>query len=284
MKTWPVPFRYLWLTVISVALYFNVTGAFGSGPFDAGMQQKVPAEEYNALVALYNSTNGGAWTQNTGWTDANATNWYGVIVDGVVYDKDGVVQQAGHVVYISLLFNNLSGTIPAALGNLANLGELDLRENHLTGPIPAALGNLTNLDLERNQLTGPSATAGARGVFGGGTITAPGGGQATFAVDTSAKAKGKGKGKKGNRVFGAFSYSDPAAGLSFNGSLSILTLINNSAGFSGTAKASGRHGGTISFGVAVLDNGVPGTNDTFSINVGSYSASGNLTSGDISIH
>jgi len=54
--------------------------------------------------------------------------------------------------------NGLSGPIPPALGSLANLTELNLRDNQLTGPIPPELGNLaklTGLHLERNQLTGP---------------------------------------------------------------------------------------------------------------------------------
>jgi hypothetical protein len=53
--------------------------------------------------------------------------------------------------------NQLSGPIPAELGNLTNLIALGLRNNHLSGPIPAELGaltNLTKLSLNINQLTG----------------------------------------------------------------------------------------------------------------------------------
>ena len=53
--------------------------------------------------------------------------------------------------------DGLTGAIPGALGDLANLTRLDLRENDLTDPIPAALGDLTNLRelaLGRNELAG----------------------------------------------------------------------------------------------------------------------------------
>jgi len=39
--------------------------------------------DYNALVALYNSTNGANWTDNTNWlTNADVSTWYGVTVSG----------------------------------------------------------------------------------------------------------------------------------------------------------------------------------------------------------
>jgi Leucine-rich repeat (LRR) protein len=52
---------------------------------------------------------------------------------------------------------NITGSIPAELGQLKNLIELSLYENNLTGEIPKELGqlaSLTHLDLENNQLTG----------------------------------------------------------------------------------------------------------------------------------
>ena len=55
----------------------------------------------------------------------------------------------------------ISGSIPAELGNLANLQRLLLSRNYLTGPIPASLGSLTNLTYlwaSSNQLSGPMPT------------------------------------------------------------------------------------------------------------------------------
>ena len=48
----------------------------------------VPREEYEALVALYNATDGDNWTNNTNWLDITnhtVADWYGVTVtDGHV--------------------------------------------------------------------------------------------------------------------------------------------------------------------------------------------------------
>ena len=56
-----------------------------------------------------------------------------------------------------MIGNELTGPIPAALGNLVQLEALSIGVNQLSGSIPSELGNLTNLTglfLSRNQLTG----------------------------------------------------------------------------------------------------------------------------------
>ena len=58
---------------------------------------------------------------------------------------------------LNLSKNQLSGEIPAELGNLANLTSLSLKSNQLSGSIPpelAELSNLVVLDLAQNQLSG----------------------------------------------------------------------------------------------------------------------------------
>ena len=58
---------------------------------------------------------------------------------------------------LDLAFNDLTGSIPAELGNLVQLESLHLRENGLTGSIPVELGSLVNLtwlSLGSNDLTG----------------------------------------------------------------------------------------------------------------------------------
>ena len=58
---------------------------------------------------------------------------------------------------LDLLHNNLTGSIPTALGNLSELRHLDLMGNDLTGSIPNRLGNLsklTKLLLGTNSLSG----------------------------------------------------------------------------------------------------------------------------------
>ena len=59
---------------------------------------------------------------------------------------------------LDLYVNELTGSIPPELGDLANLTELGLADNELTGSIPPELGdlaNLTELELDNNELTDP---------------------------------------------------------------------------------------------------------------------------------
>ena len=100
-----------------------------------------------ALVALYNATGGGDWTNNTNWlSDELLDEWYGVTTDS-----------DGRVIELNLTENGLSGEIPSVLGGLTNLQIHALGGNDLTGEIPTELGslaNLTELYLWGNELTG----------------------------------------------------------------------------------------------------------------------------------
>jgi hypothetical protein len=61
----------------------------------------VPQAQKDALIALYNATNGPAWANNTGWnTASDPSTWYGVTVDG-----------NGNVKQLDLHFNGLNGMI-----------------------------------------------------------------------------------------------------------------------------------------------------------------------------
>ena len=99
------------------------------------------------LVALYNATGGANWTDNTNWLSNEAlSEWHGVTTNS-----------DGRVTRLELNINQLTGPIPAALGNLTNLRTLNLHGNELTGTIPVELGDLTNLwhlFLSSNELTG----------------------------------------------------------------------------------------------------------------------------------
>jgi len=110
----------------------------------------VTRQDYDALVALYNATDGANWTDNTNWLSANpVSTWFGVTVSG------------NRVTNIVLNTNNLSGTMPIELGNLTNLIELDFEVNQISGVLPVELGdlsNLTSLQLWGNQLTGSIPT------------------------------------------------------------------------------------------------------------------------------
>ena len=121
---------------------------------------EIPAIEYQALVALYESTNGAGWTNNVGWLETyTPCSWYGVhceggTVFGLNFDGNrlagSIPPELGdlrNLTYLVFQGNGLSGTIPVELGNLDRLIVLELNDNYLSGPIPSELGHLTNLEI-----------------------------------------------------------------------------------------------------------------------------------------
>ncbi len=60
------------------------------------------------------------------------------------------------VTFIKMVENSITGQIPEAIGNLENLKILSLGDNEMSGPIPESIGRLTNLDglyLSSNRFT-----------------------------------------------------------------------------------------------------------------------------------
>ena len=95
--------------------------------------------ERDALVALYNATDGDNWTNNDNWLSQEPiSTWYGVT-------KATWGEAIGYVTSVDLFGNNLRGTIPAELGALDHLTYLRLTWNALSGTIPSELGNLDEL-------------------------------------------------------------------------------------------------------------------------------------------
>ena len=92
--------------------------------------------QLDALKALYNSTNGKAWTSKWDITKplSDADAWPGVTADAF-----------GVVTKIDLSNNNLSGTLPAELGNLEFVTDVILSGNKLMGGIPAEVAKMTSL-------------------------------------------------------------------------------------------------------------------------------------------
>ena len=106
---------------------------------NASIPTEMPASaetDREALVALYNATDGENWNRSDNWlSDAPLGEWYGVDTNN-----------DGRVTVLILDNNELSGEIPPELGSLANLtGELELSDNGLSGEIPPELGSLANL-------------------------------------------------------------------------------------------------------------------------------------------
>lgn len=98
---------------------------FGPRPPDRGVSR----EERQALVALYEATDGSHWKHRTRWLEPPGTEcqWYGVACQG---------QPEGRVVALDLGHNNLGGTVPEALGRLKHLDSLTLSGNRLSGRLP----------------------------------------------------------------------------------------------------------------------------------------------------
>lgn len=115
--------------------------------------------DYDALINLYNSTQGPRWKIQDGWLEGaagescdpcnfNGGTWYGIRCENnrvTVLDMFNSFETGG---------NNLTGEIPDL--NLSELKILDFRENNLTGEIPdfSYLGNLQNFSCIDNDLTG----------------------------------------------------------------------------------------------------------------------------------
>ena len=77
-----------------------------------------PQQDRAVLVALYEATDGAQWSKNASWlSDAPLGSWHGVSTDA-----------NGRVTELDLSENNLTGALPAELGQLGNLEELDLSE------------------------------------------------------------------------------------------------------------------------------------------------------------
>lgn len=143
----------------------------------------IPQSERDALIALYNSTNGQNWNNRTNWRNASDTDFNAPGTEGT---WAGVACNADqtHVVRVDIYCNNMNGymppeigdlpelqylrlvegpgklpaPLPLEIGNLGSLRELQLAGLSATGGIPPSFGNLTNLEslsLQANQLTGP---------------------------------------------------------------------------------------------------------------------------------
>ncbi|SHJ75385.1 Por secretion system C-terminal sorting domain-containing protein [Maribacter aquivivus] len=103
------------------------------------------ASDREALIALYNSTDGDNWT-NSWDLSADMDTWYGVTVNG-----------SGRVISINMYQNNLTGTVPPEISNLTELTGLSLRAQNLTGTVldkVTGLTKLSYLDFAFNNLEG----------------------------------------------------------------------------------------------------------------------------------
>lgn len=119
---------------IFIILNAGTVRAMQTSDFDCQAQTAVPVDQCEALVAIYQATNGPEWDNQTGWLeDADVCQWYGVSCD------------AGTIVALDLFGSNLSGSLPLEIGGFPDLKTLTINDNALTGPIPLTI---TFLDLD----------------------------------------------------------------------------------------------------------------------------------------
>jgi hypothetical protein len=105
----------------------------------------VPQAEADALIALYNATDGPNWTDDTNWLiDTTVGNWFGVTVAG------------GHVTRLDLRNNGLDGEGLSTLAPLTLLTRLYLYNTNVNGDIAdiATLTLLTHLYLQNTNVNG----------------------------------------------------------------------------------------------------------------------------------
>ena len=113
----------------------QVTAASDSLTASVEVQVVFALSDRQVLDTLYRVMGGENWTDTTNWlSDEALSEWHGVETD-----------EAGNVVGLSLGGNNLTGSIPAVIGELGDLVTLDLSRNALAGEIPSHMGALKQL-------------------------------------------------------------------------------------------------------------------------------------------
>ena len=104
-------YSLLKLSILAILLF--VLTPLSWGATDCNAVTEIPKTECQALLDLYNSTDGPNWLNRSGWNDNDTPcSWFGIKCDN------------GQVVNLELRENGLNGSLPNSLGNLNNLSSL----------------------------------------------------------------------------------------------------------------------------------------------------------------
>lgn len=164
--------HWLPMLLVAVAVCWAGLPAQAQTPFDCSTVTDVKSSECEALVALYNETDGPNWTNNDGWLESTEVcTWAGVsctnttTVSQIILSSNNLVGELPDnfgnltgLTFVSMFSNQLSGPLPASIDNLVNLTALWLPFNELSGNIPEGIGDLSNLQqllLYNNRFEGP---------------------------------------------------------------------------------------------------------------------------------
>ncbi len=143
--------------MLAVAVSLLMAGADGARAFDAGAGA-AGGELYANQVGASECVSGGAVSagntalaadcdillaaKSTIEGTSGSLNWAS---SRPFRQWEGVVSNTGRVTTLDLDRKNLGGTVPASLGSLDKLQDIDFAYNNLTGSIPKELGNLSEL-------------------------------------------------------------------------------------------------------------------------------------------
>lgn len=138
------PFMYFWLRELNTAnsivrenfLYNGILDEHRPPTINPSSHTNIPSSicntystvrkiECDTLVSLYNSTNGGAWSNKTNrWVTDNYCNRYGVTCN-----------EQNFITMLKLFDNRLQWSLPEWL-NLPNITMIDIARNYLIGSFP----------------------------------------------------------------------------------------------------------------------------------------------------
>ena len=150
----------------------DITATAGEVSGMVSISVMAPSPDREALIAIYNATNGPNWTRQDNWlSEAPISTWQGITTNDMdrvtkvylaaVGMAGSIPTEFGQLAHLDSLYvtgNDLTGSIPPELSQLDRLVMMNLSGNKLTGSIPAELGQmikLTEMYLSINQLSGP---------------------------------------------------------------------------------------------------------------------------------
>jgi len=174
MKFTSLAFLFLWVvnTQIVQAIQ-NEPEDWFSDPEIAAANSREKDEE--ALVALFNATNGQNWDNKTGWDGTSMSldnNIFGVEVEEINgelrvvrirLNNNGTGDPENNL--NDIRGNNLTGILPNELGNLKELKFFNVISNHLTGELPGGMRYCMKMEIA--YFSAPKSTTNNTGVYTG---------------------------------------------------------------------------------------------------------------------